>query len=184
MPRPSRLGRQPAAQYDGHDVPPLPVGRRLDRLRARRVPVARASQRHGDGEDFVAPPFMLSAERTPSEVTWSLGEYTTGGQIWNAFELEGDPPAPVGVFAHQPSPYAGLASRYCECCTGRSCCCCSSLCGVRSSRRAQPIFQGSYVFQPGAQRGRIRHAGLRGRQPRQQRRDRDADEPAKQLDRT
>jgi hypothetical protein len=62
--------------------------------------------------DFVAPPFMLSREGTKSEATWSLGEYTTGEQIWQAFKLPGEPPDPIGVFAHQPSPYAGKTGSY------------------------------------------------------------------------
>src|ERR1700730_13574507 len=58
-------------------------------------------------QDFVAPPYMLSSETTDGEVTWSLGEYTPGQQIWAAFQLPGSPPVPSGVFANQPSPYAG-----------------------------------------------------------------------------
>jgi len=58
-------------------------------------------------EDFIAPPFMLSSETTPGETTWSLGEYWTGAQIWQAFKLTGSPPFTVGIFANQPSPHAG-----------------------------------------------------------------------------
>lgn len=60
-------------------------------------------------EDFVAPPFMLSAESSDAEITWSLAQYTPGKQIWAAFQLPGAPPPPSGVFANQPSPYAGKA---------------------------------------------------------------------------
>ena len=59
--------------------------------------------------DYVAPPLMLSAEKTPDETTWSIGEYTDGRQLWQAFRLPGEPPRPVGVFANQPSPYARQA---------------------------------------------------------------------------
>jgi Domain of unknown function (DUF4178) len=62
--------------------------------------------------DYVAPPRMLSAEvTTDKEVTWSLGDYTNGKDIWSAFSLVGNPPRPEGVFADQPSPYAGLPTR-------------------------------------------------------------------------
>jgi hypothetical protein len=57
--------------------------------------------------DFVHAPRMLSQERTPSEVVWSLGEYVPGPRIWEAFKLPGKPPHPVGVYANQPSPYKG-----------------------------------------------------------------------------
>jgi len=60
-------------------------------------------------EDFISPPYMLSSEATAGEVTWSLGEYWTGDQIWKAFNLPGKPDPASGVFANQPSPYAGKA---------------------------------------------------------------------------
>jgi len=59
--------------------------------------------------DYVHPPRLLSMERTAGETTWSLGEYTSGRDIWSAFRLPGSPPAPQGVFANQPSPSGGGA---------------------------------------------------------------------------
>jgi hypothetical protein len=56
-------------------------------------------------KDFISPPFMLSAETTDQETTWSLGEYTAGKDIWQAFNLPGKAPNAEGVFANQPSPY-------------------------------------------------------------------------------
>jgi hypothetical protein len=53
--------------------------------------------------DFVAPPRMLSEERTPEETTWSLGTYMTGAQVWEAFSLPAKAPRARGVFANQPS---------------------------------------------------------------------------------
>lgn len=58
-------------------------------------------------EDYIAPPRMLSSERNQNEVTWSLGEYMTGAQIWQAFGMEGAPPPAKGVYANQPSPHVG-----------------------------------------------------------------------------
>ena len=60
-----------------------------------------------EDSDFITPPYMLSSESTGGEVTWSLGEYTPGKQIWQAFSLPDSPPRPIGIFANQPSPYAG-----------------------------------------------------------------------------
>jgi Domain of unknown function (DUF4178) len=54
--------------------------------------------------DYVKPPRVLSSERSHDKVTWSLGEYTDGRDLWKAFNLPGSPPAPVGVFENQPSP--------------------------------------------------------------------------------
>lgn len=58
-------------------------------------------------EDFIAPPAMLSSESTGGEITWSLGQYMTGAQVWQAFQLQGYPPPAYGIFANQPSPYGG-----------------------------------------------------------------------------
>lgn len=57
-------------------------------------------------EDYIAPPRMLSSERTPQETTWSTGEYVDGRTVWTAFGLKDSPPERIGVGAAQPSPYA------------------------------------------------------------------------------
>jgi hypothetical protein len=57
-------------------------------------------------DDYVHPPRLLSREKTENEVSWSLGEYTPPARVWEAFALEGSPPAPRGTFANQPSPHA------------------------------------------------------------------------------
>jgi hypothetical protein len=56
--------------------------------------------------DHVCPPYILSREKSPEEVAWSIGEYMTGGQVWEAFKLEGTPPPAIGVGACQPNPLA------------------------------------------------------------------------------
>jgi len=54
--------------------------------------------------DYVSPPRVISAERTGKEITWSMGEYMAGRDLWKAFKLSGDPPVPIGVYENQPSP--------------------------------------------------------------------------------
>lgn len=61
---------------------------------------------HAVVTDFVHPPRMLSSEKTDKEVTWSIGEYMYGHEIWECFKLPGSPPEPVGVFENQPSTVA------------------------------------------------------------------------------
>jgi hypothetical protein len=62
--------------------------------------------------DYVAPPRILSAEvAADKEVTWSLGEYLPGAELWRAFALTGRPPTPVGIYANQPSPHGGAVWR-------------------------------------------------------------------------
>ena len=54
--------------------------------------------------DFVAPPLMLSRERTKSEVSWSLCRYVEPDEIATAFKLKrGALPQPMGVYANQPN---------------------------------------------------------------------------------
>lgn len=61
--------------------------------------------------DFVSPPFLLSRELTTNEVTWSRGEYIQGAELWAAFQMPGAAPAPIGIFANQPSPYTQAPGR-------------------------------------------------------------------------
>jgi hypothetical protein len=71
----------------------------------------RAGERAGVA-DYVAPPHILSAEvSADKEVAWSLGEYLPGAEVWQAFALPGAPPAPVGIYANQPSPHGATVSR-------------------------------------------------------------------------
>lgn len=55
-------------------------------------------------DDYVAPPLMLSREKTESEITWSLGTYTNPEHIRNAFDIKRPLPPPKGIFANQPNP--------------------------------------------------------------------------------
>lgn len=59
--------------------------------------------------DFVSPPYLLSAEVTENETTWSLGTYTDAKVIGKAFSLPSNFGSPVGVFANQPNPHVKSA---------------------------------------------------------------------------
>jgi hypothetical protein len=54
--------------------------------------------------DYVSPPRVLASEQSGQEITWSLGEYMSGKDLWKAFRLKGDPPEAIGVYENQPSP--------------------------------------------------------------------------------
>jgi hypothetical protein len=56
-------------------------------------------------QDFTLPPYSLSREEVPGEVTWSTGEYLENTEVWRAFQLPGEPPKPSGVYFNQPNPY-------------------------------------------------------------------------------
>ena len=99
--------------------------------------------------DFVSPPRMLSSETIGSETTWSLGEYITGKQVWQAFQLPGSPPAPVGVYEDQPSPYGGNIKEVWLVCALFL----AALVGLAlfftTFARNEDVFSGSYHFAPG-----------------------------------
>jgi len=59
---------------------------------------------HAAITDYVHPPRVLSSEKLDKEVTWSIGEYMYGREIWDTFKLPGSPPEAVGVYENQPSP--------------------------------------------------------------------------------
>jgi hypothetical protein len=54
--------------------------------------------------DYIAPPKVLSAETTPEEIVWSMGDYITGEEVWRAFKLATPVPRAYGVFENQPAP--------------------------------------------------------------------------------
>ena len=54
--------------------------------------------------DYISPPRVISSEGSGNEVSWSMGEYLAGRDLWKAFNLAGEPPAPIGVYENQPSP--------------------------------------------------------------------------------
>jgi hypothetical protein len=66
---------------------------------------------HASVTDYVRPPRVLSSERTQGEVSWSIGEYMYGQDVFKAFNLPGNPPEAIGVYENQPSPMNADVSR-------------------------------------------------------------------------
>ncbi|WP_223879007.1 DUF4178 domain-containing protein [Chitinimonas arctica] len=65
-----------------------------------RVAVGESVQVH----DFISPPYLLSAEFSKKELSWTLSEYLPGTEVSEAFKPAKPLPAAVGVAANQPSP--------------------------------------------------------------------------------
>jgi hypothetical protein len=65
-------------------------------------------------EDYVAPPFMLSKERSAKEVTWTLGEYIDADEVREAFKPVLPLRRPSGAYANQPNPYEERHRRVCR----------------------------------------------------------------------
>lgn len=55
--------------------------------------------------DYIAPPQILSHEKSASEITWSQGEYLSSEELTKAFALKRGLPPPGGINACQPNPY-------------------------------------------------------------------------------
>ncbi len=62
--------------------------------------------------DYVAPPLMLSEEKSDQESVWSLSEYILPEEIAAAFKPAKPLPMPLGIAPNQPSPHTGQAGRY------------------------------------------------------------------------
>ncbi len=54
--------------------------------------------------DYVAPPHIVSEERSQKEINWSAGKWLPGSDVWKAFGLSGEPPKPTDVAPAQPNP--------------------------------------------------------------------------------
>jgi hypothetical protein len=61
-------------------------------------------------DDYVAPPFLLSSERTENEIAWTRGESIPGDELWKAFSLPGKPPRTAGVGAAEPNRFRARVS--------------------------------------------------------------------------
>jgi hypothetical protein len=103
-----------------------------------------------DCADYIAPPKMLSAETTPGEVVWSMAQYTPGVDIWRAFNLTGAPPPPEGVFANQPSPFAGRVRNAWKLFLAFFVGLFAIMLLVALSARNEEVFRGQYHYSPRA----------------------------------
>jgi hypothetical protein len=64
-----------------------------------------------DTIDYIAPPLMLSRERSHDEITWSRGTYLSAPEVFAAFKAVGNGASPEGIAPHQPNPYKDPAVR-------------------------------------------------------------------------
>jgi hypothetical protein len=62
------------------------------------------------GQDFIAPPAMLSQEDANGETTWSLSTYMKHSEVKEAFGTEDYLGSTTGVGANQPDPAARVAT--------------------------------------------------------------------------
>jgi DNA-directed RNA polymerase subunit RPC12/RpoP len=70
--------------------------------------------RFGDtaqANDYVAPPEILSSEKTPRELTWTVGRYMPVEEVQGVFKPAKPLPAPRGIAPNQPNPHAAEPAR-------------------------------------------------------------------------
>ena len=148
MPEQTTAGGRPAARYDGRTFKLFQTASATTDYVLGQFPWRVRAYDVAGVSDYIAPPLLLSAERTEDETTWSFGEYTPGEGIWRAFDLPGSPPRPVGVFANQPSPYKGRVAWYWTIFAVLALL--VAIAGVvrTASAAREPVFAGSYEFQP------------------------------------
>jgi hypothetical protein len=111
QPRQSSDGAQPTFELDGRTFKHFQTAVARTTAALGEFPW---ELRVGDSvisQDYVAPPFILSAEASEGEITWSLGTYTRSESLQQAFGLTRGGLDPVGVFANQPNPYSDLPKR-------------------------------------------------------------------------
>ena len=97
-------GDQPVIEYHGTRFKHFQTAEAITQLVLGEFPWQVRTGDRTHGEDYVAPPLMLSKEVTPEEVTWSLGTYTEPERIREAFKVKQDFPPKTGIFANQPNP--------------------------------------------------------------------------------
>jgi hypothetical protein len=105
--------------------------------------------------EYVSPPRVLSSEKTENEVTWSLGEYVYGADIWKAFNLHGSPPEAVGVYENQPAPTNIKVKAIWGTFLALAILLGVLMAGFDLVSHKAPIFESSYRFDPGPPKGEV-----------------------------
>ena len=105
LPRQSTSGGRPAAVLGTTTFKHFQHGEAQTTFVMGEFPWAIESGEKVVFDDFVAPPRILSREANADEVTWSIGDYIEGTDVWKAFAMPGAPPQVYGVYSDQPSPY-------------------------------------------------------------------------------
>jgi hypothetical protein len=103
-----------------------------------------------DVSDYISPFRVISSERSAKEITWSMGEYVSGRDIWKAFGLQGDPPERIGVYENQPSPLSADTSAIWLACAGFLALLVLMLMGFSTFARNEQVIAGNYEFNTNA----------------------------------
>lgn len=108
---------------------------------------------HAQLTDLICPPRVLSVERVSGEMTWSIGEYMYGREIWNAFRLSGNPPDAVGVYENQPSSFTTNVKQVWIAFALFALLILALMAGFEIQANSQPVFHAGYQLNQGEPRG-------------------------------
>jgi hypothetical protein len=103
--------------------------------------------------DYVHPPRVLSLEKSSGEVSWSIGEYIYGRDVWSAFRLPGSPPEAVGVYENQPSPFSAKISAVWQAFALFAILLLVMMIGFDLQAKKESVFQATYQLNPGEPTG-------------------------------
>lgn len=105
--------------------------------------------------EYIKPPRVLASEKTANEVTWSLGEYMYGADIWKAFHLPGSPPEAIGVYENQPAPTNVNVKAIWETFLALAILLAVVMVGFNVAGHQGPVFESTYRFNAGLPKGEI-----------------------------
>jgi hypothetical protein len=97
--------------------------------------------------DYVHPPRVLSSEKMDKEVTWSIGEYMYGREIWDTFKLPGSAPEAEGVYENQPSPVATNVTAIWIAFSAFAVFLLAMMVGFDTLAKKEPVFQQTYHWE-------------------------------------
>ncbi len=102
-------GSRPVASLDGKSFKHFQTAEAVTTFAIGEFPWELRVGDRLQARDFIDPPYILSAEASDGEVTWSMGTYTDSEQLRKAFGVPSPFPRPQGVFANQPNRFRGPA---------------------------------------------------------------------------
>ena len=108
---------------------------------------------HARVTDYVNPPRLLSMEKMANEVTWSVGEYISGKDIWKTFQLPGTAPEAVGVYENQPAPFNTNVAEVWKAFAAFAVVLLAMMIGFDIQSKQQPVFHTTYQLNPGEPKG-------------------------------
>src|SRR6201987_3165559 len=103
--------------------------------------------------DYVHPPRVLSSERMSKEITWSIGEYIYGKDIWSTFHLPGSPPQAIGIYENEPSPFNTNITLVWKAFAFFAIALLALMIGFEAGSKKEPVFHSSYQLNRGEPKG-------------------------------